>query len=145
MQNSVASSGPLAQRPPVRAMWGVFDRKERWSLSWRGRLILASAFLLVGALCVKGIYPFLAITHRVNANILVVEGWVHEYTIRAAVDEFRSGSLRARFRNGRTGGRNWRIHQRLLYFGQRRRRSLEKERPDKRICAGGSVARNGSR
>ena len=99
MQNSVPSSGPLAQ-PPVRAMWGVFDRKERWSLSWRGRLILASAVLLVGALCVKGVYPFLAITHRVNANILVVEGWVHEYTIRAAVDEFRSGSYGRVFATG---------------------------------------------
>jgi uncharacterized SAM-binding protein YcdF (DUF218 family) len=99
MQNSVASSGPLAQ-PPVRAMWGVFDRKERWSLSWRGRLILASAVLLVGALYVKGVYPFLAMTNRVNADVLVVEGWVHEYTIRAAVDEFRSGSYGRVFATG---------------------------------------------
>ena len=36
----------------------------------------------------KGVYPFLAITNRVGADVLVVEGWVHEYTIRAAVDEF---------------------------------------------------------
>src|SRR6266508_4095882 len=100
MQNSVASSGPLAQPPPVRAMWGVFDRKERWSLSWRGRLILASAVLLVGALCVKGVYPFLAITNRVAADVLVVEGWVHEYTIRSAVNEFRSGSYRHVFATG---------------------------------------------
>ena len=27
MQNSVASSVPLARAVPVRAMWGVFDRK----------------------------------------------------------------------------------------------------------------------
>jgi uncharacterized SAM-binding protein YcdF (DUF218 family) len=99
MQNSVASSGPLAQ-PPVRAMWGVFDRKERWSLSWRGRLILASAVLLLGALCVKGVYPFLAITHRVNANILVVEGWIHEYAIRAAVREFQSNHYERIFTTG---------------------------------------------
>jgi uncharacterized SAM-binding protein YcdF (DUF218 family) len=99
MQNSVASSGSLAQ-PPVRAMWGVFDRKERWSLSWRGRLILASAALLLGALFVMGIYPFLAITHRVNPDVLVVEGWVHEYTVRAAVDEFRSGSYKRVFTTG---------------------------------------------
>jgi hypothetical protein len=24
------------------------------------------------------VYPFLAVTHRVNTNVLVVEGWVHE-------------------------------------------------------------------
>jgi len=100
MQNSVASSRPLAQAAPVRAMWGVFDRKERWSLSWRGRLIVASAVLLVGALVFKGVYPFLAITHRANANILVVEGWIHEYGIRAAVKEFRSNHYEHVFATG---------------------------------------------
>lgn len=100
MQNSVGSSVPLAQATPARAMWGVFDRKERWSLSWRGRLIVASALLLVGALVFKGVYPFLAITHRANANILVVEGWIHEYGIRAAVKEFRSNHYEHVFATG---------------------------------------------
>src|SRR5207248_6923900 len=87
----------LAQPEPPRAVWGLLDRKERWSLSWRGRLILASALLLVGALIFKGIYPFLATTHRVNANILVVEGWIHEYAIRAAVKEFQSNKYQRVF------------------------------------------------
>jgi uncharacterized SAM-binding protein YcdF (DUF218 family) len=100
MQNSVASSRPLAQATPARAMWGVFDRKERWSLSWRGRLIVASALLLVGALVFKGVYPFLATTDRVNANILVVEGWIHEYGIRAAVKEFQSNHYEHVFATG---------------------------------------------
>jgi uncharacterized SAM-binding protein YcdF (DUF218 family) len=100
MQNNVASSRPLTQATPARAMWGVFDRKERWSLSWRGRLIVASAVLLVGALVFKGVYPFLAITHRANANILVVEGWIHEYGIRAAVKEFRSNHYEHVFATG---------------------------------------------
>ena len=106
----------------------MFDRKERWSLSWRGRLIVVSALLLVGALVLKGVYPFLAITDRVDANILVVEGWIHEYAIRAAVKEFQSKHYQARFYDGRTGGGNWRIHQRFLYFGQRWRGPFEKER-----------------
>src|SRR6266550_9500384 len=90
MQNSVSSSSiPLAHATPARAMWGLFDRKERWSLSWRGRLIVTSALLLVSVLLLKGIYPFLAITQRVDANTLVVEGWINEYAIRAAVKEFQ--------------------------------------------------------
>ena len=90
MQNSVTSSVPLTRAIPARAMWGVFVRKERWSHSWRGRLIVAFAVLLLGALVLRDVYPFLAITHRVNANILVVEGWIHEYAIGAAVKEFQS-------------------------------------------------------
>jgi uncharacterized SAM-binding protein YcdF (DUF218 family) len=90
----------LPQAAPRRAFWGLFDRKERWSLSSRGRLIVASALLLVGALVLKGAHPFLAITHRVDANILVVEGWIHEYAIRAAVKEFQSNHYQRVFTTG---------------------------------------------
>src|SRR5438874_5364248 len=90
----------LAQPEPPRAVWGLFDRKERWSLSWRGRLILISALLLVGALVFRGVYPFLATNHRIDTDVLVVEGWIHEYAIRAAADEFRSGAYRRVFTTG---------------------------------------------
>jgi uncharacterized SAM-binding protein YcdF (DUF218 family) len=90
----------LAQPEPPRALWGLLDRKERWSLSWRGRLVVASALLLASALIFKSVYPFLAITHRVNANILVVEGWIHEYAIRAAVKEFQSNKYQRVFTTG---------------------------------------------
>lgn len=100
MQNSVSSSVPLAQATPARAMWGLFDRKERWSLSWRGRLIVTSALLLVSVLFLKGIYPFLAITQRVDANTLAVEGWIHEYAIRTAVKEFQSNHYQRVFTTG---------------------------------------------
>jgi hypothetical protein len=45
-------------------------------------------------------YPFLAVTHRVNADTLVVEGWVHQYAIRAAVNEFEAGHYRRVFTTG---------------------------------------------
>jgi uncharacterized SAM-binding protein YcdF (DUF218 family) len=100
MQNSVSSSVPLAQATPRRAMWGLFDRKERWSLSWRGRLIVISALLLVSVLVVTGVYPFLAITQRVDANTLVVEGWINENAIRAAVKEFQDNRYQRIFTTG---------------------------------------------
>jgi uncharacterized SAM-binding protein YcdF (DUF218 family) len=93
-------AAPLAQGVPPSAFWGLFDRKERWALSWRGRLIVVFALLLVGALVLKGVYPFLAVTHRVNANILVVEGWIPEYAIRAAVRELQSNHYQRVFTTG---------------------------------------------
>ena len=80
--------------------WGIFIRKNRWGLSWRGRLILVCILLLTSSMLLKSVYPFLAVTHRVNSNVLVVEGWVHEYAIQAAVDEFRSGGYRQVFTTG---------------------------------------------
>jgi len=89
----------LTQAAPG-AIWGLFDRRVRWSLSWRGRLILAFAVGLISVLVFTSVYPFLAITHRVNANILVVEGWIHEYAIRTAVKEFQSNHYQRVFTTG---------------------------------------------
>jgi uncharacterized SAM-binding protein YcdF (DUF218 family) len=94
----IATSSPTQ---PGQNFWGLFTRKERWGFSWRGWLILAFILVLVGALLLKGVYPFLATTHRVgDADALVVEGWVHEYAVQAAVEEFRSGSYRHVFTTG---------------------------------------------
>ena len=81
-------------------MWGLFDCRQRWSLSWRGRLILAFAVVLISLLGFKSVYPFLAITHRVNASVLVVEGWMHDYAIRAAVKEFHTDHYQRVFTTG---------------------------------------------
>jgi uncharacterized SAM-binding protein YcdF (DUF218 family) len=91
---------PLAQAARPRALWGLFDRKERWALSWRGRVALAFALGLVAALLFKGVYPFLATTHRVDTDVLVVEGWIREYAIRAAVKEFQSNHYQRVFTTG---------------------------------------------
>jgi uncharacterized SAM-binding protein YcdF (DUF218 family) len=73
----------------------------RWGLSWRGWLIFAFTFVLVSVLFLKSAYPFLATTHRLDdADVLVVEGWVHDYAIKAAVNEFRSGSYKRVFTTG---------------------------------------------
>jgi uncharacterized SAM-binding protein YcdF (DUF218 family) len=98
--STAAVTSQLPQPPLRRALCGLLNRKERWSLSWRGRLIFASALLLVGALCVNGAYPFLAVTHRVNADTLVVEGWINESAIRAAVKEFQSNHYQRLFTTG---------------------------------------------
>lgn len=71
--------------------YGIFVQKERWGLSWRGRLVILALIFLLGWLAFIEIHPFLAVTHRENSKILVVEGWVHQYAINAAVKEFRSG------------------------------------------------------
>jgi len=80
--------------------WGIVTRKERWGFSWRGWLIVLAVVILTFSLCWLRIYPFLAVTHRVETNVLVVEGWIHEYAIRAAVEEFRSGSYQRVFTTG---------------------------------------------
>ena len=99
--SSTVTAYPLLQEAtPRRALWGLFDRKERWSLTWRGWLILGFTLVVAGAVFLKGVYPFLAVTDRVDADALVVEGWIHEYAIKHAVDEFKRGSYQRVFTVG---------------------------------------------
>jgi hypothetical protein len=83
--------------PPVlsvdssRKLWGLLTRKERWVLSWRGWLVILLVMSVTFYVFLHSVYPFLAVTHRVYGRTLVVEGWIHEYAIRAAVEELRRG------------------------------------------------------
>ena len=64
--------------------WGILTRKERWGFSWRGWLLRISAGLMTAYFALLSVYPFLAITHRVNQMSLVVGGWIAPYAIRAS-------------------------------------------------------------
>ena len=77
MLQSTVAKVPSGQNERVtRRAFGMFVRKERWGLSWPGRLVLMLA-LCVGAFgLVRGAYPFLAITRPVLTETLVVEGWL---------------------------------------------------------------------
>jgi hypothetical protein len=84
----------------ITALWGLFTRKKRWSLSWRGWVLLTSAGLLTAYLAFLNVYPFLAVTHRVNTDVLVVEGWIPRYAIRKAAEEFKTDSYQRIFTTG---------------------------------------------
>lgn len=94
-----------------RRYLGVLTRRERWGLAWQGWLLLLLASVLFAAFLLMMVHPFLAATHRVDANMLVVEGWVHDYVIRGAVKEFETGSYERVFATGGpttgSGGYTW--------------------------------------
>jgi hypothetical protein len=79
---------------------GLITRRERWGLSWRGWLWMVLLCLVAGCSLVLVVHPFLAVTHRVKTDVLVVEGWIHEYAIAAGAREFKSGSYSCVFSTG---------------------------------------------
>jgi uncharacterized SAM-binding protein YcdF (DUF218 family) len=89
------SSGQSPQK-----LWGLLKRKERWGFSWRGWLLVTSAGLAAAYFAFLNIHPFLAVTHRVNTNILVVEGGIQRYAIRASAEEFKNGYYECIFTTG---------------------------------------------
>jgi uncharacterized SAM-binding protein YcdF (DUF218 family) len=83
-----------------RMLGGLLVRRYRWGFSLKTKLSILAVLLVVGLIVIRGIYPFLAVTNRVNADILVVEGWVHLYAIAASAAEFRDHHYRQIFATG---------------------------------------------
>jgi uncharacterized SAM-binding protein YcdF (DUF218 family) len=75
--------------------FGLLSRRERWSLSLRGWVFGLACVAVTGLflmfLLMFHLQPFLAHTQRVDAKILVVEGWAREFALNAAVTEFQTG------------------------------------------------------
>jgi uncharacterized SAM-binding protein YcdF (DUF218 family) len=83
-----------------RAMWGLFVRKPRWSLSWRGWLAGLLLVTCVGIFVFFTVQPFLAITHREKTDLLVVEGWILPCTMDEAAGEFTNGGYQRVYTTG---------------------------------------------
>ena len=100
----------LSLRPPTitnapaptrnNRLFGLATRRERWGPSWKGWLVIGLVLIGMAGLSTYTAYPFLAVTHRVNADTLVVEGWIQPYAIRAAVSEFQAGHYERVFTTG---------------------------------------------
>lgn len=85
---------------PARFVRSLVNRKERWGLSGRGWLVLSVVLILSFAGWTLNIQPFLVETQRVPSDVLVVEGWIHEFAIRQAVKEFQAGHYRIIYATG---------------------------------------------
>lgn len=83
-----------------RKLWGLVNRRERWGLSLRGYAVLGGGLALAGIVFFLGVYPFFAVTQRVETRLLVMEGWVDLYAVRATADEFKAGGYERVFSTG---------------------------------------------
>ena len=92
----MASSRPVTGQK----FFGAFNRRERWGLSLRGFLGLAAAGIAAFAIWLFGVYPFFAITDRVDTRLLAMEGWVDVYAVKAVADEFKANGYERVFTTG---------------------------------------------
>jgi len=99
-QYTPSQSPSSAPRKPREKLWGLVQRRECWRLSLMGWAVILAIVLGTGLLAFFKLPSFLAVTHRVDAKFLVVEGWVHEFTFAAAANEFKTGGYQRVFTTG---------------------------------------------
>ncbi|HXT10466.1 MAG TPA: YdcF family protein [Candidatus Angelobacter sp.] len=90
VQSSREKSGLSKDKPKRRPFFGLVKRKEKWTLTWRGRFLAFITVVLLGWAFVLWIHGFLAITQRVDTDYLVIEGWIPNYALQESIVEFKS-------------------------------------------------------
>ena len=74
--------------------WQLLRRHTVRTPTMRGWLLLLAFAVLTGFGVIRSVHPFLAVTARVPARVLVVEGWAVDTVLQAGLDEFRRGGYR---------------------------------------------------
>src|SRR5688572_25274650 len=73
---------------------GLIERKECWRLTVKGwlLLLLSGGGLIVAAF--NMVFPFLAQNDPIRGDLLVVEGWVPDYSLEDVKTEFEGGGYK---------------------------------------------------
>jgi hypothetical protein len=92
------SSGERSLKPV--ALGGLFRRRACWVPTPLGWLMLIGIWFTLAFCAVSCLYPFLAITKPVNADVLVVEGWVEDSVLVDALRESQRHEYRKTLTTG---------------------------------------------
>jgi len=85
---------PARAKPSRKKFGGLLTREERWHLSLRGWLLLLCVITGAGWLTLLNAFSFLAINQPVDSDVLVVEGWMTNWAIQIAAEEFKHGAYK---------------------------------------------------
>ena len=72
----------------------IINKRERYGLTKLGWIIFLFTVIFSFIICIHVLHPFLALSARIDADIMVVEGWLPDYALQKAVDDFQHGSYK---------------------------------------------------
>jgi hypothetical protein len=67
----------------------LFKRKELWIPTWRGWAFVLAVLFALSICFFASAHRFLSLNAPIEANVLVVEGWLPDYALEEAVKEFK--------------------------------------------------------
>jgi hypothetical protein len=71
--------------------FSVIHKKEQWSATWLGNLLIFLIISLLILIFLYTIHPFLAKTKTIESKILAVEGFIPDFAIEESKDIFEKG------------------------------------------------------
>lgn len=86
--------------PTKHLLFGLLKRHECLIPTWRGLFLLVLIVLTLAFSATVTIHPFLAGADPVEAEVLVVEGWMSDYALEEVKVEFEKNHYRKLFVTG---------------------------------------------
>ena len=93
----------------------LFVKKEGVSLTVWGWMCLFICFTLGVFACVANVDSFLSYSQPIDANILIVEGWVPDYVLKEAIEQFNRGRCEFIVTTGGPLARGYHLSQHKTY------------------------------
>lgn len=84
----------FARMRKLKIKISLIRRREMWAITREGWVIAIMGLIIAMLLIITNIHPFLAVNAPIQADILVVEGWLPDYAIKSAIAEFKKGEYR---------------------------------------------------
>jgi len=72
----------------------IISKREKYSLTFLGKLLILTLVIILIYIGIRNIYPFLSTTNIVKTDVLVVEGWLPDFALKQAVEEYNSGNYK---------------------------------------------------
>lgn len=74
---------------PKQQLWGLINYKPRWGLTLKGWVAIVLSFVISFGFLMANLQPFLAPSAPIKAQALVIEGWIGDDGVQAAIAEFQ--------------------------------------------------------
>ena len=72
----------------------IISKREKYTLTFLGKLLILTIVIILIYIGIRNIYPFLSTTNTVTTDVLVVEGWLPDFALKQAVEEYNSGKYK---------------------------------------------------
>ena len=73
----------------------IINKRERYGLTKLGWIFFLLTVIFSFIICIHILHPFLALSARIDGDIMVVEGWLPDYALQKAVDQANTAATNA--------------------------------------------------
>lgn len=90
----------MNNKAKVQKLWGLIEYKLHWGITGKGWIVMLLTVTIIILFTLAYIQPFLSSSSPIQADALVVEGWIADEAIKKAMVKFQQGNYKVLITTG---------------------------------------------